>query len=443
MTATVIIQASPDSAIGFQCYGAAREFWRYRGECIIAGPYETGKTLVALQKFNVLHAKYAGSRGLMVRKTYASLTNSAVVTYEQKVLPYPPGDPDCKVNKYGASKPEWYDYPNGSRLVLGGMDNPDKFLSAEFDWIYVNQAEELALDDWEKLTGRATGRAGNAPYAQIFGDCNPGLPNHWILGRRDRGALKLFKSEHEDNPTLYDPVTGQITEQGKKTMAALDALTGVRYKRGRLGQWAGAEGMVYEDWNEDVHLIDRFDIPASWRRYRAIDFGYTNPFVCQWWAEDEDGRLYLYREIYMSGRTVKVHADRINELSRGEQITATVADHDAEDRATLAENGIGTVAAIKDIQRGIQKVQERLKKQGDNRPRLFVLRDSLVEVDGARAEQHKTTNTPEEVVGYVFPASRDGKAEDERPVKVDDHGMDAMRYMVMHVETGSVGISFV
>lgn len=432
MTPVVLVAAPPESRVGFECFGGARELWRYRGpEVILSGPYETGKTYAALYKLHTLLSKYPKARALMVRKTYKSLVASAVATYEQKVLPHPPDHPKCPVARYGGERPEFYDYPNGARLLLGGMDNADKFLSAEFDFIYVNQAEELSLDDWEKLTGRATGRAGNVPYPQVMGDCNPGPPRHWI---RQRERLKLLKSRHEDNPALFDPRTGEMTDQGVRTLATLDALTGVRYKRGRLGQWAGQEGMVYEEWDEDIHLIDRFDIPAGWRRYRSIDFGYTNPFVCQWWAEDEDGRLYLYREMYMTRRTVKVHAQQINALSVGERIQETIADHDASDRATLKENRINTVAAQKDVTLGIERVQERLKIQGDGRPRLFILRDSLVEIDTARAEEHRTLSTLDEIDGYVYPDSREGKAEDENPVKVDDHGMDALRYMVMHLD---------
>ena len=72
--------------------------------------------------------------------------------------------------------------------------------------------------------------------------------------------------------------------------------------------------------------------------------------------------------------------------------------------------------------------------QGDGRPRLFIMRDALVEVDQDRAAVYKTTCTVDEIDGYVFPESKEGKSEDENPVKVDDHGMDAMRYMVMHLE---------
>jgi len=430
----VIIQASKESKIGFECYGGARELWRsHDPEVILVGGYETGKTYPALMKLHLLLSKYKNAQALMVRKTYQSLVNSAVVTYERKVLPYPIGDTRCAVRRYGGEYPAMYIYPNGSQLRLGGMDKPDKFLSSEFDFIYVNQVEELRLDDWEKLTGRCTGRAGNTPYAQIFGDCNPAYPQHWIL---KRPQIKLITTRHEDNPTLYDPTTGEITERGKLTLSRLDALTGVRYKRGRLGLWSSVEGMVYEDWQPDIHVIDRFDIPWAWRRYRCIDFGYRNPFVCGWWAEDEDGRLYLYREIYMTGRTVLDHAQQIKALSGWEQFEANISDHDASDRATLEENGITTIAAIKDVKLGIERVQERLRVQGDGKPRLFLLRDSLVETDYSLKERFVPTCTEEEFPAYVYPQHGETKADDEKPVKLYDHGMDMTRYMVAHLDIG-------
>jgi PBSX family phage terminase large subunit len=432
MTTAVIVQAPDSSPVGFKCYGAAREFWRYRGpEAILSGPYETGKTMAALTKLHLLLCKYAGSRGLMVRKTYQSLISSAVVTYEQKVLPIRPDDPKSPIRKFGGKRPEWYDYPNGSQLLLGGMDNPDKFLSAEFDFIYVNQAEELTVDDHEKLTGRATGRAGNAPYAQVLGDCNPSYPQHWI---RNRPRLKVFYSRHEDNPTLFNPETGQITKQGQTTIAALDALTGVRHARGRLGNWVAAEGQVYEHYSDSLHLIDRFDIPEKWRKIRVVDFGYTNAFVCQWWAIDHDGRLYRYREIYYTGRLVEDHAAQIRRLSEGERIETTVADHDAEDRATLERHGIPTVPAVKEISPGIQALAARLREAGDGKPRIFFMRDSLVERDPSLSARFKPVCTEDEFPLYVWPVAKDGKAIKEVPVDDNNHGMDTARYAVAYLD---------
>jgi phage terminase large subunit len=458
-----IIEAPPESAIGYEGYGAVKDFWRYRGpECILEGPYETGKTRACLEKLNALLGKYKNARALMVRGTYSSLVNSAVITYEQKVLPYPPGHRRCGVEKLGKSKPELYIYPNGSVIVLGGLDNPDKFLSAEFDFVYINQAEEIPLDAYEKLVGRATGRAGNAPYSQILSDCNPDVPTHWILSR-DR--LVRFKSRHEDNPTLYDQQTGELTAQGVISMEALDALTGVRYKRGRKGLWAGVEGMVYEEWSRDIHLIDRFEIPHSWRRIRVVDFGYTNPFVCLWIAIDEDERMYVYRQIYMSQRTVARHLVDIQIHSRGESYETTICDHDAEDRATLAQHtiiddpplverlsaagfavrnktvklqGINHQAADKRVTVGIEKMQQRLKVAGDGRPRFFVMRDSLIEVDEIIRHKFKPTTLEDEFPGYAWEQPKEGKAAKEEPGKVDDHGMDAVRYGAMYLDARQV-----
>lgn len=397
-------------------------------EVILSGPYQTGKTFAALHKLHTLLCLYPGCNALMVRKTRNSILTSAVVTYTQKVLPFPPGDDRCPILKYGGERPEFFLYPNRSRVTVGGLDDADKYLSAEYDFIYVNQAEEITLDAWEKLVGRATGRAGNAPWTQVFGDCNPGPPNHWI---KNRAALMLLETRHEDNPSLHDGI--DWTPLGRKSLAILDGLTGLRYKRGRLGLWVGAEGVVYE-FDPAVHIVPRFEIPAHWERLRVVDFGYTNPFVCLWIALDEDRRMYIYRQLYRTQRTVRVHAQRIKEHSKGERFAATVADHDAEDRATLHENGIPTVAAKKEVTVGIEKVQERLKIQGDGRPRLFVLEDGLIEVDEALVEKRHPYCAEDEFAVYAYPEGKDGKPIKEEPIKVYDHAMDALRYVVMHVD---------
>ncbi len=303
--------------------------------------------------------------------------------------------------------------------------------SRERDFAYINQAEELELTDWETLTTRVTGRAGNAPYTRVFGDCNPGSRTHWILERANEGKLTLLHSRHEDNPTLFDPATGLITPQGATTLAILDNLTGIRHARLRLGRWVSAEGQIYE-YDPAIHLINRFDIPASWSRYRCIDFGLNHPFVCGWFATDEDERLYLYRYIYMTGRTVATHSKQIKE--HGEPIRQTICDHDAEDRLTLAENGIPNIAAKKDVLWGIGKVQDRLKKQADGRPRFFILRDSLIEVDQSLKMAHKPYMVESEFEGYIWA----GTAK-EQPVKVEDDGMDMCRYMIAYLDSGSDG----
>ncbi len=406
-------------------------------EIVLAGPAETGKTFAALWHLDHLLSTYPRSQAVLVRKVRATIYGSAMQTYQKVIALSRSG-----ATAYGGAHPEWYDYPNGARLWIAGMDNPGKALSSERDFIYENQAEELDLGDHETLTTRATGRAGNAPYPQVIGDCNPGPPNHWII---NRAPLKVLYSRHEDNPLLFDG-GGQLTEQGTRTLRILDNLTGVRYKRLRMGQWVAAEGTVY-DFDRSVHLIDPFPIPADWMRIRSIDFGYTNPFVCQWWALDGDGRMYLYREIYMTGRTAKAHAEQIKRIERWqnedgsdnpdrERIAFSLADHDAEDRATLAENHIGTIAANKAVSPGIQAVQERMKLAGDGKPRLYIMRGALVERDDTLEMNHRPVCTEQEFDSYVWPKSADGRSLKEAPIKEHDHGLDSLRYAVMRFSGG-------
>jgi hypothetical protein len=179
--------------------------------------------------------------------------------------------------------------------------------------------------------------------------------------------------------------------------------------------------LVYEDFDPAVHVVDRFDIPEAWPRYLAVRFGFVAPFTAQWWAEDPDGALWMYREIYGTGRLVEEHAETILRLSRGEPaFTALIADHDAEDRPTLQRHlGMGSTAAKKSVSDGVQAFASRLKAQ-----RLFLLRDSLVERDRTLAAAELPTCLAEEIPGYVWAPGK------ESPVEEHDAGCTAARYLV-------------
>lgn len=409
-------------------------------QVLVSGPAGTGKSRACLEKLHLSALLNPGMRGLILRKTQTSLTTSALVTWKRDVIPE--SREAGLVGFYGGSaeEPAQYRYSNGSVIVIGGMDKASKVLSTEYDLIYVQEAIELSEDDWETLTTRL--RSEVISYQQLLADCNPAEDTHWLKQRCDQGRTKLLHSRHEDNPTLF--IDGEMTTRGKRYIKSLDALTGVRYRRLRLGEWSSAEGVVYEEWDSAVHLIDPFPIPDSWVRYWSVDFGYTNPFVCQWWAEDHDGRLYLYRELYQTQRLVEDHAETMLKVSEDEpHPTAIVCDHDAEGRATLRKKlGLSTTGARKAVIDGIQAVQSRLKVQDDGKPRLFIMRGALISPDPELIDAKRPLCTEQEIPGYVWDIS-ENKPPKETPVKKDDHGCDAMRYMVMHLERGkaSTGMS--
>lgn len=399
-------------------------------EVLLEGPAGTGKTLSCLWKLHAAALKHRKMRGLIVRKTLVSLTSSALVTFTNQIL----SSGGFGVHFFGGSKvePAQFRYPNGSRIVVGGLDNAAKIMSTEYDLIYVNEATDLTLDDWEKLTAR--NRYGVMPYQQVIADCNPDAPTHWLNQRCNEGTTTRLRSTHHDNPRYWDG--SQWTAEGQSyVVEKLGKLTGVRRHRLLDGLWAAAEGIVFDGWNPTVHLVDAMSIPPEWPRYWCIDFGYVHPFVWQWWAVDPDGRAYRYREIYATGRLVTDHAVQGLKLSSGEpRPIAIITDHDAEDRATLERaTGMSTTPAYKGVSDGLQAVAARLRVNDNGKAGLYFLRDARIERDSSLADAGKPTCTEEEFPSYIWDV-RPGVRKGEQPVKADDHGMDATRYFVCRID---------
>ena len=427
-------------------------------EVLVSGPAGTGKSRACLEKLHLVALLNPGMRGLIVRKTATSLTGSALVTFEKIVLAEALAHGSVKFFGGSARVPPQYRYHNGSTISIGGMDNFNRIMSTEYDVVFAQEATELTMDDWEAIVTRL--RHGKVSFQQLIADCNPSYPTHWLKQRCDRGDTVLLESRHEDNPVYF--TGGTMTPAGVDYIRGkLDKLTGVRYHRLRKGLWVAAEGVIFEDFDPAMHVVPRFEIPSGWTRWWVVDFGYTNPFVLQCWAEDGDGRLYLYREIYHTRRTVDQHAvtilDQVAPLTDEQRRRvdaglpmplrervwveprprAIICDHDAEDRQTLSDAvGLGTVAADKRVVHGIGCAQRRFRRAGDGAARMFLLADSVVETDQDLVDRKLPTCTVEEVPGYVWDQSP-GKPPKETPRKENDQGCDGIRYMAAHREQGS------
>jgi len=254
---------------------------------------------------------------------------------------------------------------------------------------------------------------------RIFMDTNPSYPKHPIKVKYiDRSGEKLsngrehIKSWHfilDDNPFL----SPEFVEGIKRTTPP-----GVEYERDIEGKWTAATGLVYPGLRE-AHFIDPFKIPKDWKRYRGIDWGFTNPFVCLWAAVDHDGRVYIYDEHYQTNMLIKDHAAIIKSKNEPGIYYRTVADHDPQDNAEIRVHGIFTNNAQKAVSRGIQKVAESLVFQQDGKARLYIFKTSK--------------NTKREMEGYSWAPGREDKNEPEEPLKLDDHTPDVVRYIMMEI----------
>jgi len=407
-------------------------------EILIAGPAGTGKSIASLVKLH-RRASHERIRGLIARKTRVSLTGSGLVTWEQKVvgLRHP-----VVTNGPSRAQRQSYTYSNGSEIVVAGLDNPTRIMSTEFDVIYIQEATELGPEEWESVTTRFRGGV-DASTTQLLADCNPDSDTHWLYQRCLSGATTLLQSVHEDNPYLYDAARREWTPAGVAYMDRLDNLTGVRKERLRYGRWVGAEGMVYDDWSPRLHVISRADLPTMRYYVASQDWGYTNPGVLQVWGVDGDGRMYLVKEHYRTQKSIewwKTTAYREWETYRFVVITCDPAEPGfiAEYRASGLPGrpmlpGLPALPAFNGIALGVQAVQARLAPTGDGRPRLFVCADALDSVDSL-LPPGKPRWSLEERPRYVWALGANGKATKEEPVDDNNHGMDAERYAVAHVD---------
>jgi len=279
---------------------------------------------------------------------------------------------------------------------------------------------------------RCSGRGAVIENAQLFGDCNPGGSKHWIK-ERAKTTLRLIKSLHTDNPTLYDKHGKLVDAQAAKRMAVLDALTGVRRKRLRDGLWATAEGAVYENFDSEIHVKTR-DSNEMVKFMLAMDEGFTNPQVNLLIGADGDGRWHIFKEFYVTGhletqivRQAKGWYDDVRTAGIGlTDVKPVVCEVCAVDNAApgliaalknAGLNAVGGKGTLVDSAyntargqiSGISKIQDRLAVQADGKPRLTV--------------DPSCVNTVNEFESYVW------KPEEDIPEDEFNHSMGALRYL--------------
>jgi hypothetical protein len=244
----------------------------------------------------------------------------------------------------------------------------------------MQECSELAVEDWEVLTTRVTGRGAVMPYTQLLADLNPMHPGWWLYEREAAGKVAFLHARHEDNPTMT-----------AERLAALDALTGYGYQRLRLGLRVAAEGMYFTEWDPNVHVVDAFDIPPEWARWVAVDYGFAVPFCALWFARDRPGgRIYVYREAYTTGLRDEQQADLIVERSEGERIAQVALDpsmfnaRTEQQRPRIAsvygQRGVANLTiqaiypAMNSRKQGWAIVRRALAHDQEHPPRLQVLR---------------------------------------------------------------------
>ena len=397
-------------------------------EVLLEGPAGTGKTRALLEYVNWACEEYPGCRVLIYRKTRTSMNESVLVTWEEKVLW--DGHP-AKVGDAHRNNRQYYKYPNGSHVVIGGMDNSDRIMSTEYDLACCFEATETSLEDWEKVLSRL--RNNIMPYQQALADCNPSSQFHWLNQRANQGLMTRLLSRHTDNPSLT-----------KEYLGNLERLTGARYERLFKGRWVSEEGLVYENYDPAVHLINKEDMPRECKWYFAsVDWGYRAPGVVQVWGVDGEMNLYRVAEVYKTQRSYDWWAGVIEELHKEFKLTTIVCDPAEPRSIEMLNDRLGDPGgreshrlarkADNDIMAGLDMVRWALQPRKDQSPRMMFVKNALrYGRDEALSEKSSPCCAEEEFPGFVWLKQADGKAIKEMPDPVcPDHALDCARYAAM------------
>lgn len=326
--------------------------------------------------------------------------------------------PGTKRSNWGGAGYAHCTTPTGGHITLKSQDQGrDAYQGSELDFIWMDEEHDRAI--WQEARARLIDRRGRGimtltplhgrtwVYDELVVEAPDWCRCHWL--------------HTPDNPHLpADAVEQILGSYGAHERAARER-----------GEFTVLEGRVYTDFRRDLHVVPAFRPPEEWPRYRGIDFGTRNPFVCLWGALDPaDDVLHVYREHYQAGWILSQHAARIRELSLDDpEPDWTVADSaDLGARLTLArEHDIITTPAQKDVRAQINAVAERLRPDAEGRPHLLI---------------HDTCRrTLREIEEYIWKERRSQADQADVPEKRGDHCMDTLAYICRKLQRASFAIA--
>lgn len=300
-----------------------------------------------------------------------------------------------------------------STIGFKSMDQGrEKFQGASLDFVWFD--EEPPQDIYQECRMRVMDKCGD-----IFGTMTPLKGLTWVydeiyLNSKNNKEIWHINMEWGDNPFL--------DKQEIKLLS--DTMGGDVVESRRYGKFSHAEGLVYSEFDSNIHIIDPFDVTIEWYDNISIDPGLNNPLSAHFYAVDYDGVIYVIAEHYEKEKDVEYHSNAIKEIAdklnwhRDSKGRLNALIDSAACQRTLASNK--SVAELfydndilvntkvnKDMFSGINRVKALFKARP---PKILIFRNC--------------TNLIRELKSYWW-----GKGDS--PIKRDDHALDELRYYVM------------
>lgn len=462
-----------------------------------SGGFGSGKTAGMVMKIHYLSSIFPGMRWVIGRRRLTDLRISTMNTFF-KWCPK-------EAWEFGGRRSDSdkvLRYNNGSEILWVYLDDPDQanfIKGVEINGFLLDQAEEIEEEIFERLSGRLgrwdgatispeilrwwevetcgqpwpyqnplTGALEVPSYALLT--CNPDAETHWLYRRfhpESQEHWELRGTPEEPQPSFRDQgyrmlfmdseKNQHLSRDNLRTMLSNDASFVRRYVR---GQWGIPEGQIH-----DIHRTSVIDGTPELLQHllntctlmRVLDHGDSAPTCCTWWAIDQQGNMFCYREYYQPNKLISYHRQAITELSRGESYTYNIADpqifsktmqkhgdrwavseeysDSAHDPYTAADALHWTKGDNDEL--GIRNRINEMLKWDPNRihpitkekgaARMFFLARSDAYPQGCYHAVRETRSQRREQIGTDL-----GKPifSDERDKKIKDHSYDTVRYAV-------------
>lgn len=234
-------------------------------------------------------------------------------------------------------------------IAFRNLDDASKYASSEFATIGVDELTKNQKFVFDMLRTRM--RWKGIQETKFIAGTNPGSVGHgWVKkiwmdrefesNEKEKDLFKYIRATADDNrmnldASYFDQLEGLPEEKRKAFL---------------MGDWNLFEGQFFSEWNQDIHVIEPFNIPDTWRKFGAYDHGRAKPACFKWYALDFDSNVYCYRELYVNREdgSSRWEAEQIaKEVVRINNEARDYLEYVVADSAIFMATGVGeTIAEI-------------------------------------------------------------------------------------------------
>jgi len=382
-----------------------------------------GKSWAMRRKLVLMAFHYPSLNALLLRRTLNELRENHVLPLLKEL---------SSIASYNATE-RVFKFPNGARLKLGYCDAETdvyQYQGQEYDAIGLEEATHFTEEQMRFIaTCNRTTRTDVKP--RMYYTCNPGGVGHaWVkrlfIDRVYREGE--FASDYAFIPArVWD--NAALINADPDYVRHLQALPEALRRAHLDGDWDALAGQYFAEFSRTKHVIEPFEIPSWWKRFRSVDWGYNDPCAVLWHAVGPDGRIFTYRELYVTRMRADEVARRIVSLSEGETVSYTVASPDMWQKRgailkaeggfegeSIAElfslSGVHVTPADNSRVAGWQRVRSYLADAPDGEPRIkiFAACENLIR---------------------TLPALVYDRHDREDAAAGEDHAPESLRYALM------------